>query len=462
MSYKCTLKGSEELGGAIGENEITLRRKESWIVGEGANISDFLVSNFPPKVGSRLKNKPWYAVKSAEVTKEIELPEGGKGVTLLITYSCPTGILEQRVQKHQLPDKDIFPWHLPLRNYKTAPVMLEQSMDHLWRLEGEGEDAYSVPTPFRTSAGTELTGTRQRPLVQVSFEYDLYEKVFKEEYLSRFQNTINHAPITIAGRKYATGQVLISGIGADMQQDDAYGFWWRINITFQIDPQTWLREYLNAGLYHRPGPFITYDSASGYYAYAGRPSRIWTSWRNVPVLHVDGTPNMADVTDDNTGELKMENGKVVQEQLMRIEQRYGSQVEMRKWSRENASEVTEPMMLFPEGWRSDYTFANGKLIGDLFDIGGSLLPFDKETGRQFLARVKPDEKNNRFADFRNSNRVQWWPVEWDEKKEDYVFIPSDAKNFNDRIINRAAVRGYPHKLTAFTDLQIPEHKGVRT
>jgi len=298
-----------------------------------------------PRTGQYLIEKPWFTITNVEVTGEIEEPGDERHITTLTSFACQRSILDDADELDKMLKKDeLQPWIMPLKNYKVTTVMIEESMDHLWDVK----DGKAVSIPFRTSAGSELTGARQRPIRQISFDYDL--KIFQEEYVTEFQNAINIEPVTIAGRKYETGCIQISGINADIVQqkldDGSLLEWWRVSLTLQIDPKSWLREYLNAGLYHRP---VEIDNNFYPYIHRKKPERIWTTCREFPLKDSNGKEVTSEQYDPTTGEvIKDSEGKPILVPVNKTERYYGSAVEMQRINRENATEVTEPMMLFPD------------------------------------------------------------------------------------------------------------------
>ena len=446
-------KGSFETDGGIGSEEITLQRQDDWLLTKGTKLSDFLMSPQCPRTGYYLIKQPWFIVTDVKINREIEAAGDERGVSTISSLSCPRGILDDWEKvKEMMENDELQPWFMPLRNYKVATVMIEESMDHLWDIKNDKP----VSIPFRTSAGSEMTGVRQRPILQVSFDYDLVN--FKEEYVTQFQNAINIKPVKIAGRKYKAGCVQISCINADeMQQelDDGSELkWWRVSLVLQIDPKSWMREYINAGLYHRPFEINNYSHP---YIHRKKPERIWTTCREFPLIGPDGKQVTSEQYDPDTGEMiKDDEGKPILVPVNKTERYYGSAVEMQRTNRENAVEVTEPMMLFPDNWMTPYKLPQNNTVAHI-SLGGMLLPVDKETGRQFLGGRRPDGGfSERFG--------WWWPTEKNEDGQD-VFIETPGAVWNSewdsRIINRSTIKGYPHPPCDFSDLKIPEHRGIR-
>lgn len=455
-------KGKVEKSGNITKEEVTFQRIDSWLLEKQNNddveisLSDFLLMRQCPRQGQYLVEKPWFTVKDVAVANEIERGSGGRGITTTTTLACPRGLFDMREELEELKrNGGLFPWIMPLQNYKTSAVMIEESMDNLWDVQ----NGKLVLVPFRTSAGDELTGTRQRPVLQISFDYNLHMSDFREEYLAQFQDVVNIEPVKIAGRQYRAGCVRISSLGADEVEQEfennAKLQWWRISVTLQVDPKTWQREYLNTGLMHCP---IDFNDKIYPGVWITPPERIWATSRQFPVMDTNGKPAMSEQYDPTTNEvMKDKNGQPQLVPVMETRRYYGSALQMQQKNRENAVEVTEPMMVFPDGFLTSYQAANlpgDNKIGPI-NLGGVLLPVDPVTGKQYLARLRTDKhKTRRFG--------PWQPVTVREDGQPVdIPIGNGEQIDNTKLTNRSVVKGYPYPLIGFTKLNLPEHRKIR-
>ena len=225
-------KGGSNIDGQAGD-ERGFTREEYYIL-EGVPLPLFLASKwYIPKKGTFHPQYPFYVAEDSKVTNNMELTRfdengkriGGRGITVstywrLLNMSDPTNNNDDLDKWAQ----GCYPWLLPVQDYKTGTVRLEESLDYLWRYgifnpvtDIEDEEYLADPVKdkdverwrkrkFENAAGTKLTGTKQRSITSASFYYFAYSTSFKEEYQGDYSGAVNDADIRIAGRDFKKGQ----------------------------------------------------------------------------------------------------------------------------------------------------------------------------------------------------------------------------------------------------------------
>jgi hypothetical protein len=283
--YKIIHIGGEDLDGSWGESKTFVRENKYELV--GVPLPVFLISPVIPKKNTIHPKYPWCIAEDSRITKNIETP-AGRGVTVATTYRVLNIVPNKNEEEDEEKDEEQtiarnYPWLLPAQDVKMEVVRLEESMDFLWRFgKWESTDLHDslndldIDTdkpentklnnwnynnrpdileerwrqkPFETTAGTKLTGTKQRNIMAISFWYYALKSWYKDEYITEFTDTVNDDDIEIAGKKYKKGEIKIIDLNMENDRwkmiDESEESLIKVSVQIQIDPKTWIRKYEN-------------------------------------------------------------------------------------------------------------------------------------------------------------------------------------------------------------------------
>jgi hypothetical protein len=280
--YQIRHIGGQDMDGQWTEQKTFVRENYYELV--GVPLPVFCVSSMIPQKNSIHPKYPWCIAEDSRISKNIETPTG-RGVTVSTTYRILQVVknLDDDKSEEQTISKN-YPWLLPAQDVKYEVVRLEESMDYLWRygkweetdLHDSLNDAdindseisanqkdnnwnnYFRPDkqeerwrkkPFQTTAGTKLTGTKQRNILALSFWYFALAKWYKEEDIMKFSDTVNDQDIELIGKKYKKGQVKIINLSFEEDswklEDESEESLIKVSMQMQIDDKTWNRDYEN-------------------------------------------------------------------------------------------------------------------------------------------------------------------------------------------------------------------------
>lgn len=207
---------------------------------DGENL--FQLWSKMPNHKARSSLYPGFRVKDA--TADMIAGSGSNGAKIEITWEYSLSSLGEP-EESEIPDPELPPWQWPVQDYRVSSVEIEESVDYLW----VKKDDQVQKIPFQTTAGTELTATRPRGIRSVSFSYNLQN--FDETIVNPFIGAVNFNSVRIASVNYGAGTVQMKSISATpyvVKNDDGTTKWryYKIDVSFWVDPKTFNREYPNA------------------------------------------------------------------------------------------------------------------------------------------------------------------------------------------------------------------------
>ena len=281
------VKGGQDLDGSWGSTKTFVREFYFELI--NVPLPFFMISPFIPVYNSLHPLYPFAIAKDSKITKNKET-QYGRVITVSTNYqilkpAMPlvglTGFAAAAVIAANLP------FLLPAQDVSYEPVAVEETLDDLYiekTAEELQDEILDLPdslrpnwqlyintwkrTPFRTTAGTKLTGTRLRNILKMSFWY-LANPVWFDEAIVETQYTgvVNHAPITIAGRYFPTGTAKIESIELEDNTWEREGAehlaMKRVQVSLLIDKKTWLKEYENVSSLFMAYPYVWEKANSG-------------------------------------------------------------------------------------------------------------------------------------------------------------------------------------------------------
>ena len=153
-------------------------------------------------------------------------------------------------------DEYVSPLALPPYNLKCGTELLEQSVTHFYNT-GTAQGGTPELQEFVNTAGVPLQASTTRPLLRVSFSFNVAEVVLADVY--RYIGCVNSEPLTICGLDFDRYQVKLESLnmeackevhettlanGTTVEETTNYI---RVDVSLLIDPQTFERQYLNVG-----------------------------------------------------------------------------------------------------------------------------------------------------------------------------------------------------------------------
>ena len=279
------LKGGQDLDGSWGTGKTFVR--EFYFELENVPLPLFMISPFIPAYNSLHPVYPFVIAKDSRVTKNIET-QTGMAVTISTTYQ----MLRPAMPLRGLSGFDVasviagnMPHLLPAQDVSYEPVAVEETLNDLyveksWDERVEEAANRLSPTsphdidpwktiPFRTSAGTKLTGTTTRNILKMSFWYFVLPSPFfdEAELVTRYAGAINDAPVMIAGRHCPTGTVKIETIEVidnTWERPDVVPYQLKmVSVVLLLDNRTWKKRYENVSNLFLAYPYQWQDSDSG-------------------------------------------------------------------------------------------------------------------------------------------------------------------------------------------------------
>lgn len=420
---------------------------ETWTIDEKTDYMLFLFSANYPRHGASLRaiswmpGSPWFTCEDSTISGIKRDAENNLFFELTVNYKGPPIPEGEEFG----PDKEILPWHLPLEGYATASEVIEEAATVLYDRRGKKR-------PFRTSAGTEILSARQRNILGISFKYNLPKNAFFEEYQISYKDKINSGTVKIAGRNYKEGTVKITNLSAELLQykfgeTGGWEDYWRVSLNLSVDPLTWWRQFVNASTYFLPAP--------------GKPlAQIWSTETNVKTQQSGGGSQNQEsgnpLYDYMGQEIKsLENNPRTAPET-KATKHFGTYDEMSMLNSSSLQEVTEPLYLFPDAKTMSALGISAfrpDRFGNEIDASGGILPFDMQTGKQFLGTYSKDNGlNSRFG--------CWKPIVFDDDGKMHA-VSANTANIDDKLIHETFVEGYQTPLVEFDNLYIPSHKGMR-
>jgi len=277
---RITVKGGQDLDGSWGAAKTFVREFYFELI--NVPLPLFMISPFIPVYNSLHSLYPFAIAKDSKITKNKETPTG-RVITVSTNYqmlkpAMPlvglTGFAAASVLAGNMP------FLLPAQDVSYEPVAVEESLDDLYvektaeEIQDEITDLPESLRPnwqhyintwkrvsFRTTAGTKLTGTRLRNILNMSFWY-LANPIWFDEAVVETQYTgvVNHAPVTVAGRYFPTGTAKIESIELEDNTWEREGAehlaMKRVQVSLLIDKKTWLKEYENVSSLFMAYPYV--------------------------------------------------------------------------------------------------------------------------------------------------------------------------------------------------------------
>ena len=276
------VKGGKDLDGAWGTSKTFVREFYFDLI--NVPIPLFMISSFIPAYHSLHPVYPFVIAKDSKITNNVETPLG-RAITVSTNYQ----ILKPAVPingRTGFTMADVIagnmPFLLPAQDVSYEPAAVEETLDDLYvekTTEEIGKEALQLEIPpdrinrwkqmpFRTTAGTKLTGTRIRNILKMSFWYLANPVWFEEADLeTTYTGVVNHAPVRIAGRLFPTGAVKIESIEMEenvWERAEAVPFSMKmVRVSLLIDKKTWRKEYENVSSLFMAYPYVWQKANSG-------------------------------------------------------------------------------------------------------------------------------------------------------------------------------------------------------
>lgn len=111
------------------------------------------------------------------------------------------------------------PWDLPPYNFKMGTELIEDSVQQFYNAAHDTNgDGYPDLEPFVNTAGVPLQATRTRPLVRISFSFNL--PAFDPRWSYYWTGSINDGVVTICGITFQAGQVKLESVSMEVCHDE--------------------------------------------------------------------------------------------------------------------------------------------------------------------------------------------------------------------------------------------------
>ncbi len=179
-----------------------------------------------------------------------------------------------------------WPWDLPPYNFKLGTELLEQSA---WDFLNTGKDGWATERePFVNTAGVPLQASVTRPLVRMTFSFNVDPEIFDVNWVHQWTGKVNNDEVVICGILFEPGMVKLESLGFEVCEDTPPAQegeepepvkFFKCDVSILIDPQKFERQYLNVGTHimkggalrrlwcARHGSGVTYgslDDVAGY------------------------------------------------------------------------------------------------------------------------------------------------------------------------------------------------------
>jgi hypothetical protein len=235
-----------------------------------------MMSSCIPAYNSLHPYYPWAIAKDSKCTKNIETPVG-RGITISTNYQILKPAIPFNGVGFTLADviAGNMPFLLPAQDVSCEPVAVEEPLDDLYVEKTQEEinrEALKLvvhpdtinrwkQVPFQTTATTKLTSTRLRNILKMSFWYLANPLWFEESAIeTHYTGTINHAPVTIAGKFFNAGSVKIESLEIEdsvwERAEVAHLSMKMVKVSLLIDKKSWLKEYENVSSLFMSYPYV--------------------------------------------------------------------------------------------------------------------------------------------------------------------------------------------------------------
>ena len=275
-------KGGKDIDGQWGEGKTFVR--ESYYLLEDVPLPLFMLSPFIPVHNSFHPLYPFAIAKDSRISCNL-LKNGGQGVTVSTTYQ----ILKPNLSLMGLSGWNLktvinynLPHLLPAQDVKYTPMVVEETQNELYvektqeEILSEADELGILPSfintwkvmPFRTTAGTKLTGTITRNILKMSFWYFVPSLLFDEaELVTQYTGVVNSTPRMIAGRFCPIGTAKIESIEVsehtwERPEMEPYRVK-MIKVVLLLDNKTWEKKYENVSNLFMAYPYEWENSDSG-------------------------------------------------------------------------------------------------------------------------------------------------------------------------------------------------------
>ena len=254
---------------------------------------------FQPKKGQTVRIGldgyiAWFQVDSVNVEREGSPFLRGSSTLIHVRVRVQLSLItsEESGESQQYT----YPWDLPPYNFKLGTELLQQSAWDFFCTESADSANWSR-VPFVNTAGVPLQAEVTRPLVRMSFSFNLYD--IDPNWVHIWTGKVNNDEVTICGIKFQPGMVKLESLSFEVcndtipsEQENAEPeeiYYYKCDVSLLIDPQKFERKYLNVGVHIRDNN--------------GKLRRLWTANNNGTIEFgsidsVIGYSNPEEVTDN--------------------------------------------------------------------------------------------------------------------------------------------------------------------
>ena len=197
--------------------------------------------------GGRIDAWAWFQTDSVNVQREGQ-PIVKDGSTLIHVR------VSLNLTMVSVPNEQgyTYPWDLPPYNFKIGTELLEQSA---WDFLNTGANTWAEERePFVNTAGVPLQASVTRPLVRMTFSFNLYD--IQPDWVYKWTGKVNNDVVDICGITFQPGMVKLESLGFEVCTDTRPGeedgedeeiYYYKCDVSLLIDPQKFERQYLNVG-----------------------------------------------------------------------------------------------------------------------------------------------------------------------------------------------------------------------
>lgn len=230
----------------------------------------------------------WFQVESVSVEREGS--PFTRGDKTLIHVRVKTELSLVTTEAEGGSSQYTFPWDLPPYNFKLSTELLQQSAWDFYSTVNQQRE------PFVNTAGVPLQAEVTRPLVRMSFSFNLYD--IEPNWVHQWTGKVNNDTVKICGITFQPGMVKLESLGFEVCNDTVPSetegaapdpiYYYKCDVSLLIDPQTFERQYLNVGV---------------HYIKNGQLRRLWTVNNSGTIIYgaiedVIPYPNPEEVTDN--------------------------------------------------------------------------------------------------------------------------------------------------------------------
>jgi hypothetical protein len=199
--------------------------------------------------------RAWFSVENVSIEREGGPITRGDKTLVHVKVSIQMTLVQTGASGGSEPDP--LPWELPPFGLKIGTELIEQSV---WKYTSTANPLNPVTDqPFVNTAGVPLQATTTRPLVRMTFSFNLQNILPAWVYL--WTGKVNLNEVKICGIIFEPGQVKLESLGFEACKDVEESpdpnnpartittpvNYYRCDVSLLIDPQKFERQYLNVG-----------------------------------------------------------------------------------------------------------------------------------------------------------------------------------------------------------------------